>query len=160
MSDLGELFPQPPKLKTPTRKDLEGVKFSGNDGLLHLEVYHLIHKTKKLKKCTIKRMKRKQANINKRKAKLLVPKTPEEVSAKAERTQFLSKVKKIADIIKAEKDLARREYSERQMRKRMRGRYQRRYRPDQRRNYPVVPPPPVKPARTEVITRSTKNDTY
>ena len=53
-------------------------------------------------------MKRRQAQINKRKEKKLNPKTPDEILAKAERTKFISKAKVIADEIKKEKELARR----------------------------------------------------
>lgn len=80
---LGFFFPPAEPRKNPTKSDLAGIKFRGQR--TDLEVYHLAYGTKKLKACTYRRMKKRQDRINKKKAALLLVKSPEEKMQKAEK---------------------------------------------------------------------------
>ena len=94
-SQLGEMFPERPSLPEPTKEDLSGIKFKGSH--LHLEVYHLMHGTKKLRACTYRRMRKRQDRINKKKAKQLLPRSPEDQEIRAEKKAWLSKVEKLIE---------------------------------------------------------------
>jgi|694.fasta_scaffold135171_2 hypothetical protein len=73
---LGFSFQQTPQsFPKPTKQTLAGIKFKGTR--TDLEVYHLAYGTKKLKACTYRRMMKRQARINKKKAELLLVKSPE-----------------------------------------------------------------------------------
>lgn len=87
---LGFFFPQSEPLKPLTKDDFSKIKFRGER--TDLEVYHLAYGTKKLRKCTYSRMKKRQARINEKKAKMLIVKSPEEKMAKANKETWLQNI--------------------------------------------------------------------
>lgn len=92
-SSMGFFFPQPDALPKLCESDYSKIKFRGKR--IDLEVYHLAYGTKKLRACTYRRMARRQAKINEKKAKQLLVKSPEDRMLKAEKEAWLRNIEAV-----------------------------------------------------------------
>lgn len=92
-SNMGFFFPQPDSLPQLCESDYSKIKFRGKR--IDLEVYHLAYGTKKLRACTYRRMAKRQAKINEKKAKQLLVKSPEDKMLKAEKEAWLRNIEAV-----------------------------------------------------------------